>query len=104
MARSRTPKKVPNFKTLTGEVRRGLKVGTFFCSLSRVAIERLQESPEQRANAALLETVGATSNDFLGIVDCIDAHDSTPSGCVVLEGAINEPPKHAGWVGGWLGG
>ena len=29
-ARRRNQKKVPNFKTLTGEVRRGLKVGTFF--------------------------------------------------------------------------
>ena len=40
-ARRRNQKKVPNFKTLTGEVRRGLEVGTFFFSLSRVAIERL---------------------------------------------------------------
>ena len=29
-ARRRKQKTVPNFKTLTGEVRRGLKVGTFF--------------------------------------------------------------------------
>ena len=55
-ARRRNQKKVPNFKTLTGEVRRGLKVGTFFFSLSRVAIERLQERTEPRANTALLET------------------------------------------------
>ena len=30
IARMRKRKTVPNFKTLTGEVRRGLKVGTFF--------------------------------------------------------------------------
>ena len=43
--RSKAPTKtVPNFKTLTGEVRRGLKVGTFFfdrCRASRCQMSSL---------------------------------------------------------------
>ena len=64
-ARRRKQKTVPNFKTLTGEVRRGLKVGTFFLIVAarRVARCLLYSSYTAKSHSGMQTRSSASPSD-----------------------------------------